>query len=82
MTIFEYRRDRYFSIYISPTFSHIAGTYQIAHGLGGAIWGNVAAGSCLLELWLMAGPTEVQPISHQQLIILIMLEYLICLRLL
>ena len=28
--IFEYRRDRNISIYIWPTFSHVANTYQIA----------------------------------------------------
>ena len=26
---------------------------------------NVAAGNCVLQLWLTAEPSEVQPISHQ-----------------
>ena len=76
LTIVEYRRDRNIGIYIRPTFSYVAETQQIAHEPNRAIWENVATGNCVLQLCLMK-PSEVQPISHQHLAMIIMLKYLI-----
>ena len=40
------------------------------HAPNRAIWENVAMGNCVLQLWLMTEPSEVQPISHQHSAIL------------
>ena len=51
-TIFEYRRERDISIYMWPTFSHVAVVYESNR----AIWENVAMRTCVLHLWLMTAP--------------------------
>ena len=64
LTIFKYRRARNTGIYIRPTFSHAANTYQITHESSGAIWESVATRNCVLKLWLMTEPSDMQPISQ------------------
>ena len=64
LTIFKYRRVRNTGIYIRTTLSHAANTYQITHGSSGAIWESVATRDCLLKLWLMMEPSDMQPISQ------------------
>ena len=60
LTIDEYPWDRNISICIWSTFSHIAETKQVVHEPNRAIWENVAKGNCVLHLWLMTEPLEVQ----------------------
>ena len=78
LTIFEYQRDRNIVIHIWPTFSHVAEAYQVVHETNRAIWKNVPTRKCVLQLWLITEPSEVQPISYQHSAMLTMLKYLIC----
>ena len=52
LTILKYQKDRNICIYISPTFSHVANTYQIGHESNRAIRENVETRKCVLERWL------------------------------
>ena len=42
-------------------------TYQTAHESNRAIWENVATRNCVLDLWLMTEPSEIQPILQSTL---------------
>ena len=42
------------------TFLYVAETWQVAHEPKRAIQENVATGNCILQLWLMTEPLEVQ----------------------
>ena len=43
--------------------------------------GNVGTRNCVLQFWLMTKPSEIQSISHQYSVtLLVMLKYLICVR--
>ena len=58
-------------------FHIVAETQQVAHEPNRAIWENIATENCVLQLWVMTEPSEVQPISHQHSAMLIMVKYLL-----
>ena len=75
-----FHMTRNIGVYIRPTFSHDANTYQIACESNRAIWENLVTRNCVLEFWLMTELSEIKPILHEHSTMLIMLKYLICLR--
>ena len=61
------RRDRNFGIYIWTTFSQVAKTQQVVHKSNRAIWKNVATRNCVLQVWLMTEPWEIQPTEYGEI---------------
>ena len=57
-----FHMTRNIGVYIRPTFSHDANTYQIACESNRAIWENLVTRNCVLEFWLMTELSEIKPI--------------------